>query len=332
MKLFELAATQPSKQAAKVFESYFGGNINIDAISPRQARSMLNKVHKLVNEHQATPAFHHSEKDPTYLKLMMMEKVLRARIKETSTIAVGQTAGAQQNVQQSKTTAGQPNPTVQAGDAQKQAQNQQNQTNAQQQAAAGDQASAAQTQQTQQSAQQMTQQQTQQQQAQQQAMLAAALAKGKNNQPLTVQEQKIIAKKAIRTESKVLRKQLYKILRESEIQQAQVMVAARALVDEIQKMLEDVSSMQFKELPPLVDEMKNQIGVDKARQFNQDATTALGGLVANILRNNVWYIGCMAGPSYTMNAYLGEFKISKSLKSDISIAAEFNSSKSRYGL
>jgi hypothetical protein len=275
MKLFDLAESQTSKQAAKVFESYFGDSINVDVISQQQARLMLNKVYTLVSEHRATPAFHHSEKDPVYLKLMMMERVLRARVKETSTIAVGQAAGAPQLTANSSL----PNPTVQNGDMLKQQQNQQNTANAQQQAAADDQASAMQSQQSQLTAKQMTQQMTQQQMTQQQALLAAALAKNKNNQPLTVREQKIIAKTALFTESKILRRQLYNILRESEIQQAQVMVAARALVDEIQKILEDVSSMQFKELPPLVDEMKNQIGLDKARQFNQDATAALGGLV-----------------------------------------------------
>ena len=63
-----------------------------------------------------------------------------------------------------------------------------------------------------------------------------------------------------------------------------------------------------------------------------EQSSVSGGIVPNILRNNEWYIGCMAGISYQMNAYLGEFKLWKSLKSDSSITDEFNSSKSRYGL
>ena len=66
MKLFELGATSPSKQAAKVFESYFGDSINVDVMSAKQARVMLSKVRSLVNEHRATPAFHTSEQKPTY--------------------------------------------------------------------------------------------------------------------------------------------------------------------------------------------------------------------------------------------------------------------------
>jgi len=46
--------------------------------------------------------------------------------------------------------------------------------------------------------------------------------------------------------------------------------------------LEDVTELQFKELPALVDSIKNQVGIDQATQFNQDATAALAGLVQNL--------------------------------------------------
>jgi hypothetical protein len=54
------------------------------------------------------------------------------------------------------------------------------------------------------------------------------------------------------------------------------------MVDKMQAMLEDVSELQFKELPALVDSIKNQVGVDQAAQFNADATAALTGLLQNI--------------------------------------------------
>ena len=66
------------------------------------------------------------------------------------------------------------------------------------------------------------------------------------------------------------------------MQQAQVVLAAQDMVDKMQSMLEDASEMQFKELPALVDSIKNQVGVDQAAQFNTDATTALTGLLQNI--------------------------------------------------
>jgi len=71
-------------------------------------------------------------------------------------------------------------------------------------------------------------------------------------------------------------------LKESEVQQAQVVLAAQDMVDKMQKMIEDTTSLQFKELPALVDSIKNQVGVEQAAQFNNDATAALAGLVQNL--------------------------------------------------
>jgi hypothetical protein len=71
-------------------------------------------------------------------------------------------------------------------------------------------------------------------------------------------------------------------LNESEVQQAQVVLAAQDMVDKMQGMLEDVTELQFKELPALVDSIKNQVGIDQATQFNTDATAALAGLVQNL--------------------------------------------------
>jgi hypothetical protein len=71
-------------------------------------------------------------------------------------------------------------------------------------------------------------------------------------------------------------------LKESEVQQAQVVLAAQDMVDKMQSMLEDTTEMQFKELPALVDSIRNQIGMDQAMQFNTDASAALAGLVQNL--------------------------------------------------
>ena len=71
-------------------------------------------------------------------------------------------------------------------------------------------------------------------------------------------------------------------LKESEVQQAQVVLASQDMVDQVQKMIEQVTSMQFKDLPALCDQIKNQIGVDQAMQFNGDASAALSGLLQNL--------------------------------------------------
>lgn len=249
MKMFELAAIQPSKQAAKVYESYFGDSINVDVISPRQARTMLNKVQKLVTEHRATPAFHSSEQNPTYLKLMMLERVLKAKVKETATVGIGDAAGANQNTAQNAAQNAQatPNANVVAGNA-------------------------------------LAKQKTQEliNTKFKDPKIKAAVQKSTTGQPLSTTDQQLVAQAALQTESKSMRRQLYRLLRESEVQQAQVVIAAKAMVDDIQTMLEEVSTMQFKTLPPLVSEMQNQIGVDQAMQFNADVTKVLANLVQTV--------------------------------------------------
>jgi hypothetical protein len=138
-----------------VFESYFGQSANFDQLTHPQARNMLARVRNLIREHRAHPSFHRSEQDATYLKLVVMEQGLAARMRET--------------------------------------------------------------------------------------------------------------------------------LREaSEVQQAQVVLAAQDMVDKMQKMLEEVSAMQFKDLPALVDSIKNEVGQQQATQFNADATAALTGLMQNL--------------------------------------------------
>ena len=155
MKLQDLATPQQSKQTARVFESYFGQSANFDQLTHHQARNMLTRVRNLIREHRAHPSFHRSEQNPTYLKLVVMEQGLSARMRET--------------------------------------------------------------------------------------------------------------------------------LREaSEVQQAQVVLAAQDMVDKMQKMLEEVSAMQFKDLPALVDSIKNEVGQQQATQFNSDATAALTGLMQNL--------------------------------------------------
>jgi hypothetical protein len=213
MKLQELAVANPTKQAAKVFESYFGTSIKFDTISRRQAQGLLNRVRSLISEHRRTPAFHRSEQDPAYLKLVMLEQAL-------ATQAV----------------AGQPA------------------ANPQQQQAL------------------MAAQQQQKKRQIQDAIKAkqaeiADLQKQMNNPVMSAMES---------------RPSLRQRLKESEVQQAQVVLASQDMVDQVQKMSEQISAMQFKDLPALVDQIKNEVGVNQAMQFNTDATAALAGLLQNL--------------------------------------------------
>ena len=113
----------------------------------------------------------------------------------------------------------------------------------------------------------------------------AAMKKAAAGQNLNPDEQQMVASVAMmpqQTMENRLRRNLYRTLRESEIQQAQVVLASQDMVDQVQKMSEEISSMQFKDLPALVQQIKDQVGVDQAMQFNTDATAALAGLLQNL--------------------------------------------------
>ena len=129
---------------------------------------------------------------------------------------------------------------------------------------------------------------------------AAAIAK--QIQQLTQQKADILSAANSPMEGS-RRHKLYNMLRESEIQQAQVVLASQDMVDRVQKMLEDVSSMQFKDLPALVDQIKNEVGVDQSAQFNNDATAALSGLMQNLQGSKQQLeaaLGVVTGQSSTM--------------------------------
>jgi hypothetical protein len=214
MKLQELAVTRPTKQIAKVFESHFDQRVSFDSMNPNQVRGMLKRVRGLVSEHRASPAFHHSEKNPAYLKLMMMEQALTQQLQEFGAVTPGASPTATAALS-----------TVQQQQKKKQMQDQ-------------------------------IKQKQKEITDLQKAMANPAMMATENNTG--------------------------NFLKESEIQQAQVVLAAQDMVDRVQKMLEDTTEMQFKELPALVDSIKNEVGVDQAAQFNADAAAALSGLVQNL--------------------------------------------------
>jgi hypothetical protein len=234
MKLQELSAPTPSKQIAKVFESYFGGRIRFDQLTPNQTKAMLVKVRGILGEHRATSARHTSEKNPQYLQLVMMEQALTSKLKEAAMPMQQPTTGTAPG-----TAPVSPTGAVAGGKP----------------AVAGAVAK--------------------------DPKLAAALKKSAAGQTLNPEEQKLVAGAAMMQAESRLRRTMRR-LNESEIQQAQVVLAAQDMVDKMQGMLEDVSELQFKELPALVDSIKNQVGIDQATQFNTDATAALSGLLQNI--------------------------------------------------
>jgi hypothetical protein len=196
----------------------------------REAQAMLKRVRGVIAEHQRSPSRHTSERNPAYLKLVMMEQALASRIREEQ-VPIPPTSS---STNPSTSTATTPPPsgsqkTVDIKD----------------------------------------------------PKMAQALKKSAAGQSLTPDEQKMVAGQAMMAAESRLRR-AYRYLKESEVQQAQVVLAAQDMVDKMQSMLEDTTEMQFKELPALVDSIRNQIGMEQATQFNSDVTGALQGLVQNL--------------------------------------------------
>ena len=231
MKLNELAVTRPTQQLAKVFEGHFDQRVQFDSLNRKQLHNMYRQVRGVLSEVRSSPARHNSEKNPSYLKLMMMEQALADRIYEDEM--------AQQNPQ--------------AGTSNSPGVNDQ--------------------------------------------QAAAMAVKQKLDQKTQVQKELEDLKKQVTDKQNELndlntsatvqewrrRAQTHGYyLSEGEVQQAQVVLAAQDMVDKMQDMIEDSTEMQFKELPALVDSIKNQIGQEQAAQFNNDAQAALGGLVQNL--------------------------------------------------
>lgn len=70
------------------------------------------------------------------------------------------------------------------------------------------------------------------------------------------------------------------VVENEEVEKSQVVLAAQDLVDQVQKMVEEVSDMLVKELPALTDSVQSEIGVNESQTFNQQVTEALTSLQA----------------------------------------------------
>ena len=68
-------------------------------------------------------------------------------------------------------------------------------------------------------------------------------------------------------------------LLEGELETAEVVLAAKDMVDTVQDMITDASKMQNEELPPLLDSIRDQVGTAEADTFESTVTSALQGLM-----------------------------------------------------
>lgn len=282
MKLFDLDSPQ-TKQSKKVLESYFGNSIDFAALSGKDASDMLTKVRGLIYEHRTTRPVVQSENDTSYMKLIVMERGLHARLREadiklepqtgaTKITAGGETIGStndqatamqfKKDVDDGKITLGEEELVREAENWIKKATSKNPGAFTRQAKAAGMSTSA----------------------------FANKVLANKDDFNAKTEKRANLAKTLGKFEGrsgKVLSqiaegarlKMSGRILSESEVQQAQVILAAQDMVDRMQKMLEDVTSMQFKDLPALSGSIQTTIGTTEAQAFNNAAGQSLAVLV-----------------------------------------------------
>lgn len=217
MKLHELGKTIPTGRLAETLNNYSGVKLDFDNLDVQKAHSILGQLQSFLKEYRRSPAFFSSEKDPRYLRMMMVEQALSAKLDEYGDAAVGSGAANGGGAAVSKGAVG--------GITDPKAK--------------------------------------------------MVMDKVKRGQALTPDEQKTFNQIALANENKNNRR----MVKESEVQQAQVVLAAQDMVDRVQKMMEDISEMQFKDLPALVNSIRNDMGTDQAQSFGTAATQALSGLL-----------------------------------------------------
>ena len=261
MKLFDLETPQ-TKKSQKVLESYFGNSVDFTKLAPRAASNMLTKVRGLIYEHRTTTKMHNSEKDAGYLKLLVMERGLAGRLREadiklepqtgaTKISANGKTIGTADQA-----TAMQFQKDVEAGKMNIGDMEEGKEDYSAKKARAGKDIGKP-------------------------GKNFAKIAKSAGKKYGSQEAGKRVAGSILAKmrEGMTLRTKSGRYLTESEVQQAQVILAAQDMVDRMQGMLEDITSMQFKDLPALSNSIQTTIGTTEAQAFNNAAGQSLGVLV-----------------------------------------------------
>ena len=335
MKLHELGSSRPTEQVAKVFESILGDRVDFSGINRAKARRMLDKVQALVREHKNSPSRHYSERNPDYMRLVMMGQALTSVISEgkvkelAADIADSKMSAADFLAKYKKTKAeakkeisSQKEKVKEAADvtdytpksqggsrkellakyaksgsakhaeAARRAGATQAELKSAKSKALGEaiipgstavpgaapgtpqtpqQADAAKKAQAAQSAQAIA--------ATKDPKLKMALGKAAKGQNLNPDEQKQVAGAALmKTEARLRRR----LREENELQKSQTILAMQDMVDRIQKMTEDVSEMQFKDLPAIVQTLKNEGNQDQATQLQTSTSAALTQLLQSL--------------------------------------------------
>lgn len=82
MNLTDLQENKKSKLAIKVLRENFNYDMNLSKLDIKNTHEMLSRVKTLIKESKTSTRVHSSHRDPTYLKLVMMEQALSGHLRD----------------------------------------------------------------------------------------------------------------------------------------------------------------------------------------------------------------------------------------------------------
>jgi hypothetical protein len=87
------------------------------------------------------------------------------------------------------------------------------------------------------------------------------------------------AKPVVKETTKMVNKKGLAFLIESELERAEVVLAAKGITTKLQGMAEDLSTMEAKDIMPMLDSFRETFGPQAADQFSQVSTTKIRELI-----------------------------------------------------
>lgn len=84
MKLLDLHESKAGVLAKKTLKESFNMKFDADALTASQTRKMLVKIRGLLSEVRSGNKYHESHRNPQYMKLLMLEQVLSAHLKNAN--------------------------------------------------------------------------------------------------------------------------------------------------------------------------------------------------------------------------------------------------------
>jgi glutaredoxin len=226
MNLTDLTPKMTSEKLSEAYTVRFGKTVDVTALNKHAAESMLQEARAKIAEFKSSKKAHQRETSETYLKLMVMEQALAARVEESATETKVKVMNPKQKFMNAVKTVAVGNTLTESEVAE--------------------------------------------------LGVSAKLA--------SVLESQKSAVKFVRAyvESCKSKKKGKKMMESAEVEQAQVVLAAQDMVDQVQKMIEQMTDLRVKELPALVDGIRAEMGTDQAGSFNDSANAALEGLLAGL--------------------------------------------------